>query len=247
MPPQALEALEALPPEQCSVVLNVSASGKHESGAGKNTAALSRQEEVLRRLGPRAQPGCNIYRPDVALEFIIDLIVETGCKRAVRMGLAQPIVGGENTFLPVRAYPYAGERILQFAERAAQAGIKLELDCGFVRCMFSDAAVARLEALGADLGWHCSPIIDIDTDGTVFHCFPLSGKFSAQVDFTPEAGITAALLRDQLQSKTTLYRLAGIYKECASCRYKHDQTCSGGCLANTIRRFSSEPIHLSIP
>jgi len=242
MPQPALEALEALPAGQCSVVMNASASGKPGT-AGRFSGP---PWEALRRLGQKIQPGCNIDRPDFDLDWVIDLITETGCKRAVRLGLALPALGGENVSLPVRSYPQAGGRILQFAERAAAAGVRVEFDCGFVRCMFSDAAAARLEELGADLGWRCSPIIDIDTDGSAFHCFPLEEKYSAPDGFLLDPRWNAAALRGLFETQTAPYRQAGIYKECAVCPYKHHQICSGGCLANIIKRFSSDPIRLSI-
>ncbi len=242
MPRAALEALEALPPEQCAVVMNVSAAGK----TGVPAPLSARRRAALRRLGQKAQPGCNIYRLDFDLDPVLDLIVETGCRRAVRLGLAQPVLGGKNACLPVRAYPRAGERIAQFAERAAALGVRLELDCGFVRCMFSDAAVARLEELGADLGWRCSPIIDIDTNEDAFHCFPLAEKYSAPTGFLADPRWTAGSLRASFESQAAPYRMAGIYKECAVCQYKHHQICSGGCLASIIPRFSADPIQLSI-
>lgn len=242
MPGPALEALDALPTEQCAIVMNVSTTGK----SGTATPLSGQRRAALQRLGQKIQLGCNIYRPDFDIDWLIDLVVETGCKRAVRVGLAQPVLGGQNVSLPVRSYPWVGERIAQFAERAAALGIQIELDCGFVRCMFSDAAVARLEELGADLGWRCSPVIDIDTNEDAFHCFPLSASYSAPGGFLADPRWTADGLRALFESQAAPYRQAGIYKECAICRYKHHQICSGGCLANIIPRFSADPIQLSI-
>jgi radical SAM protein with 4Fe4S-binding SPASM domain len=243
MPPPALAALEALSPEQCSIILNIGSSGKP---AGKLPAWQTRKD-VIKRLGVKVQLGVTLYQPDVELDYLIDAIAETGCKRVIRVGLAQPILVGKNVHLPIRFYPQVGERLLGFAERAASAGIKIEFDCGFVRCMFTDAAVARLQGLGADLGWRCSPIIDIDTDGNIFHCFPLSGKYKVPLNNPTESNsITAGNLREEFATMTAPYRQAGIYKDCSSCLYKHNLTCSGGCLVHIIHRFSSEPIHLSI-
>jgi radical SAM protein with 4Fe4S-binding SPASM domain len=244
MPPAALAALADLPDEQCSVILNVSASGAAGGGAAAGSslgeaARFQRQREVLRRLGQKAQPGCNLYKTDQSLNDVVRLIIESGCRRAIRVGLAQPVLQGGNAYLPARAYRLVGEQIVHFAQNAARAEIKIELDCGFVRCMFSEENLCSLAGLHADLGWRCSPIIDIDVDGEAFHCFPLAGKVHAQVG--PQT--TAADLREAFIQQTQIYRQAGIYKECSICPDKIDQTCSGGCLANIMRRFSTQGFH----
>jgi MoaA/NifB/PqqE/SkfB family radical SAM enzyme len=242
MPEPALQTLKNLAPEHCSVVLNISATGK----TGKKPIHWEKRKDVLKRLGSKAQVGFTIDRPDFEMDFVIDLVGETGCKRSVRVGLAQPVLDGQNVYLPVRLYPIVGQRLLAFAEHAARAGIRIELDCGFVRCMFTDAAVARLETLGADLGWRCSPVIDIDTDGTLLECFPLSSKYNMPFENHKKANFTAEYVRKMFESRTAAYRQSGIYKDCSNCMYKQNQVCSGGCLVHVIRRFSSDPIKLTI-
>jgi MoaA/NifB/PqqE/SkfB family radical SAM enzyme len=237
MPASALTALEELPPEQCSMILNMSATGK----AAAAKISVQRRADLLKRLGSKIQPGCNIYRVNQELDSLIRLIIESGCKKAIRIGLAQPTLDGNNDFLPTRYYAQVGDQITHFAYRAAQEGIRIELDCGFVRCMFSEDAIERLSALGIELNWDCSPIIDIDTDGKVFHCFPLSTRYTSHIDQEN----TASDLRLEFLKNTEPYRQTGIYKKCSICRYKHELSCSGGCLSNIIRRFSSKPIHLT--
>jgi radical SAM protein with 4Fe4S-binding SPASM domain len=236
MPEASLAALEALSAEECGVVLNLTTTG---AGA-ENPDRQQRRKTVMRRLGSRAQPGVNLYRADQELDFISRLIDDCGLKRAVRVGLAQPVLSGSNTFLPPKEYHTVGDRLARYALRAAQEGIRVELDCGFVRCMFSEETLSDLIELGADMEWRCSPIIDIDVDGKAFHCFPLSSRFWTGL----EPGQTAEGLRDMFTTQTAPYRQAGIYKECSSCPYKMNQTCSGGCLANIIRRFKAQPLRI---
>lgn len=246
MPNAALAALEELSPAECGVILNLTTTGADTP----TPARQKRREAVMRRLGQRAQPGCTIYHAGQDLDFITALIEACGLKRAVRVGLAQPVLDGKNAFLPPKDYPIVGERLAAYALRAARSGIRVELDCGFVRCMFPDEALADLVELGVDFDWHCGPILDFDVDGRVFHCFPLSGQFwtgplpgqsaSAPLATAPAAGD----LRDAFARQAAPYRQAGIYKECSSCPHKINQTCSGGCLANTIRRFQSQPFHI---
>jgi hypothetical protein len=232
MPESAARTLETLPPERCSVVLNVSANGK---------AAAQRQKELAERLGPKVQPGCTLYRLDQDLESFLEWMAGTGCKPSVRVGLAHPSPGGSNAFLPTYLYRQAGERLLRFAEACALSGFKIELDCGFVRCMFTNEAIRRLQELSADLGWHCNPIIDIDLDGRAFHCFPLADRFPAiRLDEITRADD----LRAEFLRQTGSYRAAGIYKQCATCTERQNQGCPGGCLAHVLTRFSSQPVSL---
>jgi MoaA/NifB/PqqE/SkfB family radical SAM enzyme len=238
MPPSALAAIEALPDEQCSMILNTSTTGNLPAAEAR---AIQR-EVILSRLGSKIQPGCNIYRTDHDLESLIRLIMSSGCKKAIRIGIAQPTLDGNNDFLPTRHYARVGVQIAHLAEKAAREGIRIEFDCGFVRCMFSEEAITRFSTLGIELNWNCTPIIDIDTDGKAYHCFPLSEKFSSRMDQT----VTATDLRASFFNQTEPYHQTGIFKKCSICRDKQEQTCSGGCLAHIIRRFSTKPISLTM-
>ncbi|MBZ0276765.1 MAG: hypothetical protein K8I60_11500, partial [Anaerolineae bacterium] len=136
-----------------------------------------------------------------------------------------------------------GGRLAEFARQGAAVGVKLDFDCGFVRCMFSNDALAILEQAGTHFAAHCNPILDIDLDGTAIHCFPLTGK----CEIPAGSGLDAGAMRDVLSSQTQVYRSAGIYKECSTCRFKQTGECNGGCLAATMRRFRHPEIHLTLP
>lgn len=240
IPEAALAALEALPAEAGTVLVNLSAT---RLATGLDEGELARRRSVLRRLGPRALPGWTIDTPAFQLDFSLALIAETGCRRALRVGLAQPLLSGRNRYLHPKQYAGVGERLAAFAPRAAAAGVTLEFDCGFVRCMFSDAELAALSEARADVGWRCNPVLDLDLQAQASHCFPLAGW--AQ---TPLAGpADAASLRARLAQQVRPYRTAGVYKECSTCPYKLNAECPGGCLAATLRRFQSGPLHLNVP
>jgi radical SAM protein with 4Fe4S-binding SPASM domain len=228
MPESAIQALESLPIESCTVIVNMSATptalqpGNHDP-----------RLQLLQRLGPRLQLGYNISRLDFHLDFLIPFILSTGCRKAVRLGLAQPTLSGANQHPSPKQYPQIGQKITQFAIRAAAKEVTIEFDCGFVRCMFSDQDLQTLGALQADLGWHCNPVLDIDPDGNVYHCLPLSTTWQAVL--TPTS--LASDLRAEFDHQFQPYRLAGIYRECSTCSFKIKGECSGGCLSSTMRRF----------
>ena len=234
MPEAALASLETLAPTECTVMVNVN----HPAEAGEEV--LERQRTTLRRLGNRALLGFNIYRVNFEPDFLLTLIAETGCRPSVRLGLAQPCLSGGNRYILPHQYVAIGERIVRFARAAARLDATVEFDCGFVRCMWSDADLRTLESLGADIGWRCNPILDIDIDGGVIYCYPLARLGSLPLTERKDA----AGLRAEFESLTQGYRQAGIFQECSTCGLKQSGACSGGCLATTIRRFRHTPFRV---
>lgn len=236
MPETALTCLEALPVEQCTVMVNV-------NQPNGDRAAHERRRATMRRLGERALPGFTIYRPDFQPEFLLPLMAETGCKPVIRLGMAQPCLSGGNRHLLPNQYRAVAVKIVRFAQAAARTGVVLDFDCGFVRCIFSDTDLEALRAAGAKVGWRCNPILDVDLAGNVLHCFPL-----AQLGGLPLTSQSdAAALRRVFAERTRPYRQAGVFQECTACPFKAGGECPGGCLAATIRRFRHTPFRLEVP
>jgi len=233
MPEKSLACLEKVPAAECTVLLNVNDPAEAKT--------FEHQRATIRRLGERVMLGFNIYRADFQPDFLLSLIAGTDCRPAVRLGLAHPCLSGNNRYILPRQYVFIGEKIARFARVAAGAGVIVEFDCGFVRCMFSDKDLEALEALGADVGWRCNPILDVGLNGRVIHCYPLSRLGS--LPLTPETDAPA--LRSGFESLTRPYRRAGVFQECSTCPFKQSGECPGGCLAATIRRFRPAPVQLS--
>jgi hypothetical protein len=240
VPERALACLESLPESKCTVIVNTNATRRPD---GPDPTEVRRRAAVVRRLGPRALLGFTIFRVDFDLDPLLALIAESSATPAIRLGLAQPILGGRNEYLHPKLYPVVGRRIVDAAERAARDGVRLEFDCGFVRCMFSDDDLRALERAGTKLGWRCNPILDVGLDGTVSHCFPLAGTFDARL--TPD--LDANELHRYFEARTSPYRLAGIYRQCSRCELKQRGECTGGCLAATLRRFRHRPVRVAVP
>lgn len=240
IPERALVCLEALSPENCTVLVNTNAS---RNGYGPTEKEESQRTETIRRLGSKVLPGFTIYTPDFEMGFLLELIETTGCKKQIRVGLAQAVLSTTNQYLHPKQYPAVGQRLARFAELASSKAVRLELDCGFVLCMFSDDDRQILRSAGTNLESRCNPILDIGLDGRTIHCFPLTGR----IESPPNHRMTAQELRKELSSKTRAYRTAGIYKECSDCQFKLNGSCSGGCLASTLLRFRPANLHLTIP
>jgi hypothetical protein len=239
VPERALRALEAVPPERCTALVNMTAY----PGDGLPPSVGSRRRATLRRLGPRALAGVTVVEPTTDLGWLPPLIRSSGCRPAMRVGLAHPRVDGGNDFLPPKRYPAAGEMLVRLARVAAEDGVRLELDCGFVPCMFSDEGRRVLVELGADVGWRCGPVGDIDVDGTIVHCFPLASR----TRLSPRPGEDAPCIRRRLASRVAPFRVAGIYRECSTCPARAALGCPGGCLAATVRRFHREEFVVAPP
>lgn len=237
---RALTVIESLAPDEISVLVNTNAT---RTPGTINTAEMDQRQNVLRRLGERALLGVNIYSTDFQLDPLLPLIEAAGCAREIRLGLAQTTLEGGNTCLHPKQYPAVGRKIAQFAVRAAEYGIRLAFDCGFVRCMFTEHELEMLHAAGTDLHWNCSPILDIDLHGGVMHCLSMGVKVHTQLS----DDMMATQLRAAFSKRLEPYRVAGIYRHCSVCRFKQNGGCSGGCLATTIRRFRHSSSRIEVP
>lgn len=240
IPERALACLESLPESECTVLVNMNATRRPD---GPSAAESRHRSAVVHRLGGRAKLGFTIFRVAFDLDPLFKLIADSGAQRGIRVGLAQPILVGGNEYLHPKQYPAVGRRIVDFARRGASGGVSLELDCGFVPCMFSTADIAILSSTGTDLGWRCNPVLDIGLDGVASHCFPLAGSVDTQL--TSDVG--AAELRSRLSASAGPYRMAGIYRRCSRCPLKQRGECTGGCLAATMRRFRHRTIEVAVP
>jgi hypothetical protein len=232
-----LECLADLPPEACSLLVNMNAAGRRPDQEAE------RRYQVLQCLGPRVLMGYNIYQVDFNADHLLPLILETGCRKAIRLGLAQPSLGAHNQCLHPKQYPLVAPGILRLAQKAHASGIRLEFDCGFVRCMFSQADLDALQSFDVRFGWHCGPVPDIDLSGRALHCFPLANSIAASIGCI----IKLEDLIDALSAQTRLHRIAGIYRECSTCQFKLGGECRGGCLANTLLRFRRSSLHVTLP
>jgi radical SAM protein with 4Fe4S-binding SPASM domain len=235
---RVVATLLALPGDRCTVLVNANSF----SATLNESDAFSRRMKILEQLGERCRLGYTIYTPNFSLSPLIALIRETGCSKCIRLGLAQP-AGESNRFLHPKNYTRVGQKIVQHAVEAAQDGIRIEFDCGFVRCMFSNQDLQVLQAAGSAYEWRCNPVIDIDLDGTAYSCFPLYG-------FEPvnnALDMDAAVIHTDFEHKLKTLRLAGVYPECSTCAFRKMGGCTGGCIASALQRMTRTAWETEIP
>lgn len=236
---RVLRFLESLPETAVSVMVNINA---HPSNLPDHVQKQTYRKRVLQRLGGRAILGYTICNPDFDLGPIFALIDELGLERVLRLGLAQPVWNGKNKYLHPKQYPLVGQKIALFWPLACSANIKLEFDCGFVPCMFSEDERALLRDAQPDLEWHCSPVLDVDIDNHVYHCFPLSAKVFSILGKEE----CATEIRARMIQQTNLYRPAGIYPKCSRCPIRDREQCPGGCLAATLKRYRQAEVEFTL-
>lgn len=225
-PDSALEALLGCSADECAVIINMNARIKRTQE--------ERKEYVLRQLGSRAIAGITVDSPVFSLDPLIQKIQRYGMKDIIRMGIALPVYGKRNQSLHPKQYPAVAKAIVCESYKSAAAGIRIEPDCGFVRCMFSDIEFRVLNRNGFSFGSYCSPILDCCTNGEILHCFALSDSFS--VSLRDELATDA--IREDLTCQSSAWRSCGIYPECEHCSFRQNEECCGGCLAAVMNRFT---------
>jgi sulfatase maturation enzyme AslB (radical SAM superfamily) len=194
-------------------------------------------------VGPLTTAGFNIYQEDFDLNFIFNYINSFGLKRELRIGIASPIVGHSNVFLPPDSIKKCVNRIFEFKTYLEQFNIRLLLDCGFPLCAFSDDQIGWLRKTSPDNHYTCKPAIDITPDLDVYNCLPLANyhrrslfEFNCIEEISDYYCQHHAIIRQEI---------AGIYKECDGCKYAISGVCSGGGVCQVLRLFEGEePVRL---
>lgn len=236
MPGAALRCLEGASPERVSVLLNIQSSPEQDPHEAK------RQAVTLGRLGPQITLGFNIYTASPDLEFLLPLFERYPLNRTVRLGLAHPCVRGANRFLRPKDYALAGRRSAEFVRKAAELGVAVEFDCGFVPCMFPDGFLELPGVNPTAIGLRCGPVPDILPDGSVAPCYPLASVWCLPLSDERDA----PYIRSQFERQMQPYRMLGISRRCAMCPWRAGGRCLGGCLAAAMQRLRCIPFALAV-
>ncbi len=230
-----LKLLSGIPSEVLSMLINISISDKGD------IVISEEQKETLILLGDKVMPGLNIYKPNARLDDVIDIITYFNLKKSVRLGLAHPCIHFNNKYLKPDFYGNIGEKIIRFGQKASKKNIKISFDCGIVPCMFNSTYSGNKWPDNKQAGLTCGPVIDILTDGSAIPCYPLAAVSRKKI--LPEDNLDNVIAK--FKKDLSLYRSAGIYRECSGCIYKKEGLCEGGCLSLTIKRYRKADFSLS--
>lgn len=184
-------------------------------------------EANLAALGRRVRLGVTIQSPDFDLSDHRHLIEKFGLNPVIRLGLAQPVIGGDNHYLPDEDLAAAHQALVYWAEELAKDQIRLGMDCGFMRCHFSEADIETLIRSGAGLRFTCAPTVDVGPGLSWWRCFAFSGSPPQNWDTT---------LRQKDIAQAASRRQPEPTSECRDCVHHESGWCDGGCLARAILR-----------
>jgi MoaA/NifB/PqqE/SkfB family radical SAM enzyme len=228
-----LAFLTGTDPERMSLIVNVNHPDESDPEQFQQTL------RTLEALPDKTGLGVNFYRKDLNLGFALELTKRFNLYRYIRLGLAQPIYGVDNTYIPISEYGTISQSIVDFARECERFDVALEFDCGFTMCMFSEQQLGSLLTSGSSFSFSCPTVVDIGPDLDVWHCFPLSTIMNVKLrDFDTRDEIVAHYTR-----KTAFYRSIGALDECKTCKQLHRGFCAGGCLSYTLSAFNFEDTH----
>jgi sulfatase maturation enzyme AslB (radical SAM superfamily) len=232
MPDHVLEYLAEFEGPELSVALNI----HHPSDY--LPVQWERIENALQSLGSKIGLGYNIYHRGNDFGYILELFHKYQLQPHIRLGLAQPVLNGNNLYLQLEDFSAVAEEIVKVAESFTKHDLFFSFDCGFPFCMFTIEQHKKLLSCAIHFRSLCSPIIDIGPDLSVWRCFSLSGIHNRRLDeFETRADIDYFY-----QEVFRPYRQFGIYPECLDCNFRKQGLCTGGCLSRVMREFHGGPI-----
>jgi radical SAM protein with 4Fe4S-binding SPASM domain len=190
--------------------------------------------ESMKLAGKQANCGFNIYRDDFDLQFVADLIDECGLDRTVRLGIASPIVGEENSFVKAEHFTVIPQRLVEQLQKLEKRDVLGWFDCGFPLCMFPEETLGSLILTTRGFQSICDYPIDVGPDLTAWPCFPLSDFENVPISgFQNAAGIQA-----HFRQRLSEFRRNGTIDECKTCRFLKRDQCCGGCVARALKDHS---------
>ncbi|MFH0781122.1 MAG: radical SAM protein [Pseudomonadota bacterium] len=194
-------------------------------------------EAFFQRFHEKINLGCTLLNQDTG--YLLEYISKYRLRPFIRLGVALPVIGGDNAHIPSGLYEETAKNILQLAENCARKGISLGFDCGFVACMFTIEEIGILLRAGVDLSFSCSPAVDVGPDLESWYCFPLS-KFSRIPVREMDNLFQLKEKFGKLDKMIRKFCSPGIFDRCSNCRLRRNNQCSGGCLAMIINQHTEK-------
>ena len=175
----------------------------------------------------------NIFEREPQADYVLDLARRHRISR-IRLSFSLPVIGTANTRLRLQDYPLLAGFIVDFARRARDQYVAVQLDNAVPLCMFSYAQTGELILRGVlDLqrNARCQPIIDIGPDLTLWNCFCLSGFKNRRL----EEFRTLDEIRQYYDHELSPYQ-DQIFpmEECYDCDLQRTHACQGGCTTFSI-------------
>jgi len=236
MPDKVLEALQVLIAKRglerrrLKFIVNVNEARFRLESESRN------QDKTFSLLKDFATLSFNIFETGCNLDFLVQLIREKQLIPEIRLGLASPVDGKGNDFLPPGSYAEIAAKISAFSDLCQAHAIDLVLDCGFPLCIFNDAELGKLYKHKTQLKFVCRPIPDIDPELNVFHCYPLSGYFPQKLNQFRDLEDVQRYFHSLLERNVPQ---AGIFEACGNCEHLRRGMCAGGCKGHFVSKTAA--------
>lgn len=194
-----------------------------------NERQFENLEHFLHHFAPLVSLSFTILDLSKSPDYLFDLIDKYQLNRDIRTGIALPILNGGNQYISLDHYKEAGKYFVSVATQAAERGITLSMDCGFIACMFTTQQIGKLLRLGTGVHFLCGTAMDIGPGLQAWNCFPLFQI--GQVDAMQASDLNE--LERMLKEAVTrqLGTASGILNACAQCSSMQKNLCEGGCLS----------------
>jgi len=226
---QCRDFLSKYPHERLSFTCNLN----HPSISAP--AETSRVEAFLEIFGPVSVLSFNVYTVDFDMNFLVETIDRFNMRRHIRIGLAHPIPGEINRFIPAADLKKMAGRLSGFFDLLEKSEISPGFDCGMPMCLFSDADIGRLFKLNQGMvNFGCGPAIDIGPDMMVWACFPLSNVNKRSLyEFNNLQEIDSYY--KELHASVRKVK-GGVFDVCDDCQWRKKELCRGGCIAHIMNQ-----------
>ena len=226
-------ALKGVPREVLHFVCNLNEPELSPSGEEE------RIRPFLEEFGAVTVPGFNIYHLNFNLDFLFKYINQYGLARHIRLGLAHPIPGADNEYVPIQSIKEVVDRLCSFGPLFRRFRTTPGLDCGFPMCAFSDQQLGMLYRLtGEKIRFGCNPAFDIGPDMEIWCCFPISSYHRKSFFEFDSIGEIVRFYQERLTNIRV--EAGGIYEACDDCSYREEGKCAGGCVAHLMTAFRKE-------
>lgn len=235
---ESQQFLSKVPSEKLSFVCNLN---HPDISSRKETERI---DKFLFAFGRLTTLGFNVYQTDFDIEFIFQTINKYNLKRHLRVGLAHPIPGEINEYIPIENLKKMAKRFTGYFDYFERFKVTPGFDCGMPMCIFTDEDLGRLYKLNnGNISFGCGPAIDIGPDMMVWSCFPLSGFHKRSLfEFN-----SLQELMDYYKNLHSRIRteIGGIFMDCDNCEHRNNELCKGGCVAHSVNFLRNEaPVRL---
>ncbi|MBN1597078.1 MAG: radical SAM/SPASM domain-containing protein [Bacteroidales bacterium] len=200
---------------------------------------IDRIDKFLSSFGKLTSLGVNIYKTDFDIDYIFETINKYDLVRHLRVGLAHPIPGEFNQYIPIDQLKEMGRRFVSYFPKFEYNNISPGFDCGMPMCIFTDEELGKLYKLNkGHISFGCGPALDIGPDMNVWACFPLSGihkKSIYEFNSLREIGEFYKKMHAKIKAEA-----GGVFEECQDCKHRLNEVCRGGCVAHFLNKLKNE-------